>query len=62
MDELERGRLKGRVSADVVNSLLASGHVKVMTLPAAAQATYADLVVGEAAETLDDGEAATLAL
>jgi predicted nucleic acid-binding protein len=62
LEELRRGQATGRQSAQVVEALLASGHARVETLPPAALATYIALVAGPAAETLDDGEAATLAL
>lgn len=61
-DELERGRPKGRGTADAVAALIASGHVEIVTLPESTLEIYAGLVIGPGAETLDDGEAATLAM
>jgi predicted nucleic acid-binding protein len=61
-DELERGRLKGRRTAEVVADLIASAQVEVLTLSAATFEVYSDLVIGEGPDTLDDGEAATLAM
>jgi predicted nucleic acid-binding protein len=62
LEELKRGKSPGRQSAEVVEALVSSGHAKLETLPASALTTYAALVAGPAAATLDDGEAATLAL
>jgi predicted nucleic acid-binding protein len=62
LDELERGREKGRQTAVAMSDLITSGLVAVVDLPEAAEETYLSLVAGPATETLDDGEAATLAL
>jgi len=62
LEELKRGKLPGRQSAKVVEALVSSGHAKLETLPSSALTTYAALVAGPAVATLDDGEAATLAL
>jgi predicted nucleic acid-binding protein len=59
LEELKRA---GRRSALVVETLLSSGHARLETLPPSALPGYAALVAGPAAETLDDGEAATVAL
>jgi len=59
LEELKR---VGRQSFLVVETLLSSGHARLETLPPSALGGYAALVAGPAAETLDDGEAATLAL
>ena len=61
-NELERGRPKGRGTADAVATLIASGHVKAVRLSEPALEIYASLVIGRASETLDDGEAATIAM
>jgi predicted nucleic acid-binding protein len=62
LDELERGIDKGRSSHAGVTPLIASGYVTVMDLPEEAEDVYLSLVAGRASQTLDDGEAATLAL
>ncbi len=61
LGELERGRPKGRRAADEVAALLHMGLMQVVTLTAEDEALFLSLVVGSASETLDDGEAATLA-
>ena len=62
LDDLKRGQARGRQSIEVVEALLAAGHTRVEALPPSALPAFAGLVAGEAADTLDDGEAATLAL
>lgn len=59
--ELERGRSRGRQAADEMASLLHMGLTEVVALGAQDEALFVSLVSGTAAETLDDGEAATLA-
>jgi predicted nucleic acid-binding protein len=61
LDELERGREKGRSTAREVTKLAELGLVEVAELPPDAEAIFLTLVIGNASETLDDGEAATLA-
>ena len=60
--ELERGRQKGRTTADVIDCLVKSGCIEVVSLPPKALETYSGLVIGDGPSTLDDGEAATLVL
>lgn len=62
LGELERGRDKGRSAAKGLSALIDTGHVAVVDLPPAAEDVYLSLVAGRASQTLDDGEAATLAL
>lgn len=62
LDELERGRDKGRRTAAALSEIIKSGLVAVAELPEAAEETYLSLVAGPVSQTLDDGEAATLAL
>lgn len=62
LGELERGRDKGRNSHAGVTPLIAAGYVTVIELPEEAEDIYLSLVAGRASQTLDDGEAATLAL
>ena len=59
--ELERGRPKGRQAADEVATLLHMELIQVVPLTADDEALFLSLVAGPASETLDDGEAATLA-
>lgn len=61
IDELEGGRNKGRRDADKLKQLVAQGLVAVKSLGPAGFAQFERLVVGSAPETLDDGEAATIA-
>lgn len=62
LGELERGRDKGRSTYAGVTPLIAAGYVTVIDLPQEAEDVYLSLVAGRASQTLDDGEAATLAL
>ncbi len=62
LGELERGRHKGRSAHSGIMSLIETGCVTVSDLPEEAEAVYLSLVAGRVSQTLDDGEAATLAL
>lgn len=62
LDELKRGEEKGHSAYAGVMPLIADGHATVIDLPEEAEDTYLNLVAGPASQTLDDGEAATLAL
>lgn len=59
--ELERGRASGRRTIEGVEKLIAAARLSVVSCPEEAEPIYFDLVGGSAAETLDDGEACTLA-
>jgi predicted nucleic acid-binding protein len=59
--ELEDGRKNGRRDADLLNGLVADGVFEVVRLDGIAMQHFERLVVGPAIETLDDGEAATIA-
>ena len=59
--ELEGGRRRGRRDADQLNELLAAGFVEIVRLGDVGAQQFEELVVGRAALTLDDGEAATIA-
>jgi predicted nucleic acid-binding protein len=61
LGELEDGIPKGRRDAELTKRLAELGLVRVVSLSAAGWKFFEELVVGEAAETLDDGEAATIA-
>jgi len=60
-DELEDGRRNGRHDADLLNSLVADGHLGLVKLNAISTGHFESLVIGPAVMTLDDGEAATIA-
>ena len=62
LGELERGRDKGRSAYAAITPLISAGYVTVIDLSEAAEDIYLSLVAGRASQTLDDGEAATLAL
>lgn len=59
--ELENGRAKGRRDADRLRALVADGLVQVVPLGEPGDGHFEELVIGPAAQTLDDGEAATIA-
>lgn len=59
--ELETGRRFGRKACDGLRELADAKIVEIVTLDDAGMAFFEELVVGPAAETLDDGEAATIA-
>lgn len=59
--ELELGRKRGRRDAEFTNSLIGTNHLDVMSLGDGGWKHFEALVTGAAAETLDDGEAATIA-
>lgn len=62
--ELEEGRRRGRKDADLLDdlvTLVTARLIEIVALDDAAIRTFEQLVVGPAAMTLDDGEAATIA-
>lgn len=59
--ELEAGRLRGRHESDRLSELVAAGLVEIVKLGEIATQYFEELIVGSAAATLDDGEAATIA-
>lgn len=59
--ELEVGLERGRRDAELTKSLARSGHLEVVSLGDSGWTHFEKLVTGTAAETLDDGEAATIA-
>jgi predicted nucleic acid-binding protein len=61
LNELEGGRRTGRQDADLTAALVQAGLAAVVELNAAQEDYFEALVAGDAAETLDDGEAATIA-
>jgi predicted nucleic acid-binding protein len=59
--ELEIGRARGRTDLERFNELVKGGIIKVVSLGDLGMQHFESLVIGPAAETLDDGEAATIA-
>ncbi|HUN86779.1 MAG TPA: hypothetical protein VMU48_20530 [Terracidiphilus sp.] len=59
--ELEIGRARGRTELERFNELVNGGVIKVVSLGDLGMQHFESLVIGSAAETLDDGEAATIA-
>ncbi len=59
--ELENGQRHGRNDADALNTLVATGHVDLVWLESSGTAHFTSLISGSATQTLDDGEAATIA-
>lgn len=59
--ELETGRARGRDACDRLKELTAGGVLELVELGGDALRHFEDLVIGPAAATLDDGEAATIA-
>ena len=62
MEELEVGRLRGRSDADTIEQLTATGVIEMVRLGPAGLDHFETLISGPAIDTLDDGEAATIAL
>jgi predicted nucleic acid-binding protein len=61
LNELEIGRNRGRRDAEFTSSLVAANHLQIASLGDSGWAHFERLVAGSAAESLDDGEAATIA-
>jgi predicted nucleic acid-binding protein len=61
LGELEDGEVKGRRDAQLTKTLISGGLIKIVSLSEIGWRCFEELVVGEAAMTLDDGEAATIA-
>ncbi|MGH9502240.1 MAG: hypothetical protein ACRD20_05260 [Terriglobales bacterium] len=59
--ELNEGRRRGRKDADLLAELVSARIVEIVELDDSTGAHFETLVVGPAAMTLDDGEAATIA-
>ncbi|SEJ83351.1 hypothetical protein SAMN05518849_1151 [Sphingobium sp. AP50] len=59
--ELDAGRAKGRRTASVVAELIEMGLVNEVALGPAEEEVFLSLVAGPVSQTLDDGEAATIA-
>ena len=61
VDELSRGIRDSRKDLESLRSLISSGLIAVESLTEESMQCFETLVLGPAAETLDDGEAATIA-
>lgn len=61
LDELDRGNKNGHTDASALRALILDKTVKPVSMTDNCWAHFEDLVSGNAATTLDDGEAATLA-
>lgn len=59
--ELEVDRRNGRSDADALSALVGTGHIEIVQLGDLGLGRFTGLVLGPAAQTLDDGEAATIA-
>lgn len=59
--ELKSGHRTGRNHMDGLQALVSLGHIEVVHLGSTGQEQFGQLVAGDAATTLDDGEAATIA-
>jgi predicted nucleic acid-binding protein len=59
--ELDSGRARGRRDAAILEELVGAGLLDLVKLEEDAEKHFEKLVVGPAAMTLDDGEAATIA-
>ncbi|MDP2079860.1 MAG: hypothetical protein U0934_16910 [Pseudotabrizicola sp.] len=60
-DELKRGSRNGHRDSSDVEALAERGLIKIVDLAQNAEPVYRALIEGPASETLDDGEAATIA-
>jgi predicted nucleic acid-binding protein len=61
MQELEVGRLRGRIDADITERLVVNGLIEIVRLSKEGLGHFEALIAGSAIDTLDDGEAATIA-
>ena len=59
--ELRLGRDRGRLDAALLDELVNVGLIELVALDSSAERHFEQLVIGPAALTLDDGEAATIA-
>jgi predicted nucleic acid-binding protein len=59
--ELSDDRRTGRRDAELLDALTRAGHVNMVPLDEAGLGIFGGLVIGPARETLDDGEASTIA-
>jgi predicted nucleic acid-binding protein len=59
--ELREDRRSGRNDSELLEELTRAKHIRVASLGESGFGVFGDLVVGPAGDTLDDGEAATIA-
>jgi predicted nucleic acid-binding protein len=60
-EELDQGRNRQRQDADLLRELVKAKLVEIVSLDNEGEGYFEQLVVGDAKDTLDDGEAATIA-
>ena len=61
VSELESGSQKGYANAEQLHDLIKDGQLDAVTMGEVASGHFESLVIGPARDTLDDGEAATIA-
>ena len=61
-DELHEGRMRGWNHAKIFDSMVKFSLVKVLNIESDCEKTFESLVLGNGANTLDDGEASVLAV
>lgn len=59
--EVEDGRLNGYPSAETLGTLVQGGKLSLLNMGSVAEQHFERLVIGSTTDTLDDGEAATIA-
>lgn len=59
--EIEHGRRKQYTTADSLNTLVQRGRIFIVSLGPEGRSHFSGLVAGRACDTIDDGEAATIA-
>lgn len=59
--ELDLGRMRGRNNSARLSELVTAGLIEIAALGDDGARSFAELTIGSALETLDDGEAATIA-
>jgi predicted nucleic acid-binding protein len=62
LGELQEDARNGRRDGDLVAELVAAGLMRIENIADLSQTLFEDLVIGHGPDTLDDGEAATLAV
>jgi predicted nucleic acid-binding protein len=61
LGELQEDSQNGRKDSEITAGLIAAGLLRVENIDALSQTIFEDLVIGHGPDTLDDGEAATIA-
>jgi predicted nucleic acid-binding protein len=62
LSELEEGRRKGRAGLASVLEMTEKGLIKTLEMGEMSERIFEELVIGDSASTLDDGEAETIAI